>query len=276
VPRKKKEPPRGRETASSTPPPLPDRRLMERTLIRVGNEEYARENKSYGLTTMRDRHVEVKGSTITFKFRGKSGKVHDIAVKDKRAARIIKASQDLPGQHLFEYLDDDGTARPVRSDDVNDYLKEIAGDDFTAKDFRTWEGTMACALELAAMRAEGAGEAKKAVVEAIKRVAERLGNTPAVCKKSYIHPGVIDEFLAHGALELVTDRLTKRERHALSRHEHGVVALIERIVARESRPLGDILAESVRAERRKSAGGKRASGSSPRRRPSPSRKKQAA
>ncbi len=247
--------------------------LLEETAIRVGNEEYARENDSYGLTTLQEDHVRVKGETIRFHFRGKSGKVHDIAVKDKRAARVIKAIQDLPGQQLFEYVDDEGTPHPVHSDDVNAYIKEIAGDDFTAKDFRTWEGTMSCALELAAIRAEGAGEAKKALVEAIARVAERLGNTPAVCKKSYIHPGVVDEFLAHGALELVTEQLSTRERYALSRHESAVVALVERIVARESRPLGDILAESVRAEKRKR--GKRASASTPKRSPA-TRKKQAA
>jgi len=232
--------------------------LLEQTAIRVGNEEYERENDSYGLTTLHEEHVRVRGDTIRFHFRGKSGKVHDLSVKDKRAARVIKASQDLPGQHLFEYVDDDGTVRPVRSDDVNAYIKEIAGEDFTAKDFRTWEGTMACALELAAVRAEGAGEAKKAVVEAIRRVSERLGNTPAVCRKSYVHPGVIDEFLAKGALELVMDEVKKRERFSLDRHESAVIALVENIVARESRPLGDLLAESVRGERRK-RGSKRAS-----------------
>ncbi len=138
--------------------------------------------------------------------------MHDVAVRDKRLARIVKASQDLPGEHLFEYVDDDGTPRPVHSEDVNAYLQEIAGDDFTAKDFRTWEGTMSCALELAAVRADGTSEAKKAVVEAIKRVAEKLGNTPAVCKKSYIHPGVIDEFLANGALELIEKAVEQADR----------------------------------------------------------------
>ncbi|MEA2664127.1 MAG: topoisomerase, partial [Candidatus Eremiobacteraeota bacterium] len=225
--------------------------LLEATAIRVGNEEYAKENDSYGLTTLQEEHAEVPGSEIRFHFRGKSGKVHDVEVRDKRLARIVKASQELPGEHLFEYVGDDGAPHPVRSEDVNAYLQEIAGDGFTAKDFRTWEGTMSCALELAAVRAEGSTEAKKAVVEAIKRVAEKLGNTPAVCKKSYVHPGVIDEFLRNGALELIERAVEQADPHALSSHENAVVALVERIVARENQPLGDLLAQSVRSEQRK-------------------------
>lgn len=225
--------------------------LLEATAIRVGNEEYAKENDSYGLTTLQEEHAEVKGATIKFHFRGKSGKVHDVKVHDKRLARIVKASQELPGEHLFEYVGDDGAPHPVHSEDVNAYLQEIAGDHFSAKDFRTWEGTMSCALELAAVRAEGATEAKKAVVEAVKRVAEKLGNTPAVCKKSYIHPGVIDEFLRNGALELIEKAVERADRHALSSHENAVVGLVERIVARENQPLGDLLAKSVRSEQAK-------------------------
>lgn len=225
--------------------------LLEATAIRVGNEEYAKENDSYGLTTLQEEHAEVKGATIKFHFRGKSGKVHDVQVRDKRLARIVKASQDLPGEHLFEYLDDDGNPHAVHSDDVNAYLQEVADGHFTAKDFRTWEATMSCALELGAVRAEGATEAKKAVGEAIKRVSEKLGNTPAVCKKSYIHPGVVDEFLANGALELVEMAVEKADAFALNGHENAVVALVERIVARESRPLDDLLAQSVRHERAK-------------------------
>lgn len=223
--------------------------LLATTAIRVGNEEYARDNDSYGLTTLQEQHATVRGETIRFRFRGKSGKEHDIAIKDKRIARIVKASQDLPGQNLFEYVGDEGEARPVRSEDVNDYLREIAGDDFTAKDFRTWEATMLCALELAAVRADGNGEAKTAVVEAVKHVAARLGNTPVVCKKSYIHPGVIEEFLEHGRLKLT--RRTKRSKaaHALSVHEAAVVGLVERIVARQNLPLEEVLTKSVRAAR---------------------------
>ncbi|MEA2720418.1 MAG: topoisomerase [Candidatus Eremiobacteraeota bacterium] len=227
--------------------------LMERTAIRVGNEEYARENDSYGLTTLREEHVDVKGSTVRFHFRGKSGKEHDVEIRDKRIARIIQKSQDLPGQQLFEYLDDDGAARPVRSEDVNDYLKEISGGDFTAKDFRTWEATMMCALELAALEAQehNQTERKKLVTDVIKKVSEHLGNTPAVCKKSYVYPGVVDQFLSNGALELIEKAVEKASPHALDRHETAVVALIERIVTRENQPLADVLAKSVRAERAK-------------------------
>jgi DNA topoisomerase-1 len=225
--------------------------LLEATSIRVGNEEYARENDSYGLTTMQEEHAAVRGATIRFHFRGKSGIMHEVRVTDKRLAHVVKAGQELPGQHLFEYLDDDGEPRPVHSEDVNDYLREISGGEFTAKDFRTWEATVTCALELAAVKADGKGEAKAAVVEAIKHVAEKLGNTPAVCKKSYIYPGVIDEFLAKGALKLIARRVRKAGPNALSGDEAAVAALVARIVARESRPLGDLLAESVRAEHAK-------------------------
>jgi DNA topoisomerase-1 len=249
--------------------------LLEATSIRVGNEEYARENDSYGLTTMQEEHADVRGATIRFHFRGKSGKVHEVQVKDKRLARVVKAGQELPGQHLFEYVDDEGEPRPVHSEDVNDYLREISGGDFTAKDFRTWEATVTCALELAAVKADGKDEAKAAVVEAIRHVAEKLGNTPAVCKKSYIHPGVIDEFLANGALTLIERRARKTAPNALSGDEAAVVALVERIMARESRPLGDLLAESVRTERVKR--GKASKGSPANRKQNVSgRKKQAA
>ncbi|HEY0395993.1 MAG TPA: hypothetical protein VGD01_15960 [Candidatus Elarobacter sp.] len=227
--------------------------LMERTAIRVGNEEYARDNDSFGLTTLREEHVEVTGATVRFHFRGKSGKEHDVEVRDKRIARIIQKSQDLPGQQLFEYLDDDGTARPVRSEDVNEYLKTVSGGEFTAKDFRTWEATMMCALELAALRAEehNQTERKQLVTEVIRKVAEHLGNTPAVCKKSYVYPGVVDEFLSNGALELIEKAVEKASPHALDRHERAVVTLIERIVTRENQPLADVLAKSVRSERAK-------------------------
>jgi DNA topoisomerase-1 len=225
--------------------------LLEATAIRVGNEEYARDNDSFGLTTLQEEHAKVRGDTIRFHFRGKSGKQHDISVQDKRLARVVRKSQDLPGQHLFEYLEDDGTPRPVRSEDVNAYLREVTDAEFTAKDFRTWEATMRCALELAAVRADGATEAKQHVVEAIRRVSEKLGNTPAVCKKSYIHPGVIETFLRDGALELIEKAVRKADPHALTRHEAAVVALVERIIARENQPLGDLLAKSVRAERAK-------------------------
>ena len=225
--------------------------LLESTMIRVGNEEYARANESYGLTTMHDEHVKVHGDAIRFSFRGKSGIDHTTTIHDKRLAKIVRACQDLPGHELFEYRSESGDATPVHSHDVNDYIRTISGEDFTAKDFRTWEGTMSCALALAASRAQNKREVKTAAVEAIRSVAARLGNTPAVCKKSYIYPAVIDEFLANGALDLVAGKLKRAVRndpHALSADESRVVAFIERIIARdENAQLTDLLAKSVRA-----------------------------
>jgi DNA topoisomerase-1 len=172
-------------------------RLLETTRIRIGNEEYARQNDSYGLTTLRNDHADVRGSAVLFHFRGKSGKEHEIGVRDSRVARVIRKCQDLPGQELFEYLDpDDGTLRHITSEDVNDYLHEIAGEEFTAKDFRTWAGTLLCALCLAETgAAESETKRKHNVTDAVKHVAERLGNTPTVCRKCYIHPALLDAYL---------------------------------------------------------------------------------
>ncbi len=229
--------------------------LMERTAIRVGNEEYARDNDSYGLTTLREEHVDVKGSRVRFHFRGKSGKEHQVEVRDARIARIIKRSQDLPGQQLFEYVDDDGTPHAVHSDDVNDYVRAVSGGDFTAKDFRTWEATMMCALELAAIDAaeQSQTERKRFVAEAIKSVAAHLGNTPTVCKKSYVYPGVVNHFVANGALQLVEKAVKRAPPHALDSHEHAVLALVERIIESDNAPITDALAKSLRAERAKRA-----------------------
>ena len=177
--------------------------LLEATMIRVGNEEYARDNDSYGLTTMLEEHVNVRGDAIRFRFRGKSGKEHSVTVRDRRIAKIVRASQDIPGHELFTYLDENGESASIDSQDVNAYIREIGDDDFTAKDFRTWEATVACALELATVRAETPKDAKAAVVEAVRCVAKRLGNTPAVCRKAYILPAIIDEFLANGTLEKI-------------------------------------------------------------------------
>jgi len=209
--------------------------LLETTALRVGNEEYARENDSYGLTTLHEEHADVRGATIRFRFRGKSGKTHEVAIHDRRLARIVKASQDLPGQHLFEYLDERGVPHPVRSEDVNDYLRAIAGGDFTAKDFRTWQATVRCALLLAPAQADGMAAAKAAVVDAVARVAAFLGNTPAVCRRAYVHPGLIAEFLAHGALALRKRAPRRSDPFALSPHEAAVVDFIERLAAREAR-----------------------------------------
>jgi DNA topoisomerase-1 len=224
--------------------------LLESTMIRVGNEEYAKHNDSYGLTTLQGHHVSISGDTLRFRFRGKSGREHRVSVHDKKLARIVRQVRDLPGQELFQYLGDDGATAAISSEDVNAYLREIAGSDFTAKDFRTWEGTLACALALASDRVEGISDAKIRVVAAIKAVAERLGNTPAVCKKSYIHPGVIDEFLATGALALVErceSKTTAATKDALSGDESRVLTFIENLITRdESRHLGALLATSVR------------------------------
>lgn len=179
-------------------------RLMETTLIRVGNEEYARQNKSYGLTTMRNKHVDVNGATVTFTFQGKSGVKHTIDINDRRIARIVQRCQDIPGYELFQYVDKDGTHHSIDSADVNEYLREIANQDFTAKDFRTWAGTMLACIALREF-AEFASEteAKRNVVQAIKQVAARLGNTPSVCRKCYIHPAVLDFYLSGAMLEKV-------------------------------------------------------------------------
>jgi DNA topoisomerase-1 len=184
-------------------------RVMEITLIRVGNEEYARTNKSFGLTTLRDRHVTVGSRKAVFEFRGKSGKIHTTGFSDRRLARIVRACQDLPGQRLFQYLDDDGQRHAVESADVNAYLRDALGDDFSAKDFRTWAGTLAAARTLVTLSdCADQAEAAKNVVICVKAVAGVLGNTPAVCRKAYIHPAVLEAYEA-GKLRL---KATKRDR----------------------------------------------------------------
>jgi DNA topoisomerase-1 len=171
-------------------------RLLETTMIRVGNEDYARANKSYGLTTLLDRHVAVVGSELKFRFKGKSGKQWQLGIKDRRVAKIVKASQDLPGQHLFQYVDDAGEQHEVSSGDINAYLKEISGKDITAKDFRTWTGTVLAAMALAEYEiVDSEAAAKKNIRTAIESVAARLGNTPTVCRKCYIHPEIFESYL---------------------------------------------------------------------------------
>jgi DNA topoisomerase-1 len=168
-------------------------RLLDRTFIRVGNEEYARQNQSYGLTTLRDAHVDVSGATVRFQFPGKSRKPHAVEVDDRRAARVIRRCQDLPGQELFQYLDEAGERQAVGSADVNDYLRAVTGQEFTAKDFRTWGASVLAAAALRAVPApRSAAEARRRVSEACRRVSERLGNTPAICRNSYVHPAVLD------------------------------------------------------------------------------------
>ena len=176
--------------------------LLETTLIRVGNEDYAKENKSYGLTTLRNRHVDVDGPELRFSFTGKSGKAWRLRVKDRRVARIVRRCQDLPGQHLFQYFDETGERQVVTSADVNAYLKEITGRDITAKDFRTWAGTVLAALALQEFETfDAQAGAKRNVKTAIERVASRLGNTPTICRKCYIHPEILNSYI-EGALLL--------------------------------------------------------------------------
>lgn len=171
--------------------------LLENTMIRVGNSDYARQNKSHGLTTLRDRHVRFNGSEVRFRFRGKGGKDWDLGIRNRRVARIVRAAQDIPGQHLFQYLDEDGQRREIGSTDVNAYLREVSGRDITAKDFRTWTGTVLAALALSEYeKADSEAAAKANVRDAIEAVAARLGNTPAICRKCYVHPQIIDAYLA--------------------------------------------------------------------------------
>jgi DNA topoisomerase-1 len=173
--------------------------LLEATMIRVGNQAYARENKSYGLTTLRDRHVEVEGGELRFHFKGKSGKVWRLGLHDRRVANVIRSCQELPGQHLFQYLDDEGEPQAVTSADINAYLREAAGGEITAKDFRTWAGTVLAAEALARSDPPGsAAEAKRRLNAVIKEVAVRLGNTPAICRKCYVHPRIAEAWLNDG------------------------------------------------------------------------------
>jgi DNA topoisomerase-1 len=177
-------------------------RLLEVTLIRVGNDEYARTNKSFGLTTLRDRHVKFAGGKMRFEFKGKSGVSHSTGLNDRRLARIVKACQDVPGQRLFQFIGEDGQRHAVQSADVNAYIAEATGGGFTAKDFRTWAGTLSAAqVLLKAEAAKSEAEAKRTVAACVKEVASRLGNTPAVCRSSYIHPKVIDTFTEGSLLD---------------------------------------------------------------------------
>lgn len=206
-------------------------RLLETTYIRVGNEEYARKNDSFGLTTLRDEHAEIAGSTLEFHFRGKSGIEHHIQLRDRRLARVVRQCQDLPGQELFQYLGEDGERHSLSSCDVNDYLRRISGQDFTAKDFRTWAGTvMALHALRKCLHCETDREAKKLVVQVVKDVAQRLGNTPAVCRQCYIHPAVLETFLdgtSRSILGAVCQEADGREWTALTADEAAVMVLLE-------------------------------------------------
>jgi DNA topoisomerase I len=211
--------------------------LLDTTNIRVGNDEYARENNSFGLTTIRERHVEVQGSHITFRFRGKSGKMHEVELTDPRAARVLKRCQELPGQDLFQYVDEDGEVVDIDSDDVNSYLQEVTGDDFTAKDFRTWSGTVLAAWALQELGQFGSDtQAKRQVVAAVESVSTELGNTPAICRRCYVHPEVFDAHLdgrLGDILEKEAARKLSKDLDGLTPQEAAVLALLTRRLAKE-------------------------------------------
>jgi DNA topoisomerase I len=203
-------------------------RLLEATLIRVGNKEYARDNDSFGLTTMRNRHVDVSGQTLQFEFLGKGGKRHRVDIRDPRLARIIGRCQEIPGHELFQYEDEDGQHRTVESADVNEYLRRHAGDDFSAKDFRTWAGTVLMVEALLDMGpASSERQAKRKLVRGIEAVAARLGNTPAICRAYYVHPAVIDGYGDGSLLAFLEKRPKKRRRRrGLSQLEADVLAYL--------------------------------------------------
>ncbi len=221
-------------------------KLLETTFIRIGNEEYAEENGSFGLTTLRNQHCQILGSVLKFKFRGKSGQHHEIMLEDKRLAKIVRRCRDLPGSSLFEYIDEEGKPHSLESGDVNEYLREVSGGEFTAKDFRTWGGTCLAAnylLEHAAQEDNGTDKAvKSAVIEVVKNVACKLGNKPATCRKYYIHPTVLEMFTA-GTLRTVAEKFRnpRKELH----YEQIVLSLLK--------PMKEEQAKSV-----KTRGGKKA------------------
>jgi DNA topoisomerase-1 len=239
-------------------------RLLEATLIRVGNEEYAKQNASFGLTTLRDRQVRVAGSTVRFEFRGKSGVEHRIKLNDRRMAAIVKRIRDLPGYELFQYVDEAGERGTIESSDVNAYLREVAGEEFTSKDFRTWAGTVLAAQALQAFAAfTSDAEARRNVVSAIEDVSKQLGNTKAVCRKCYVHPAVLDSYLEGtlvASLGRRAARKLKESRGGLRPEESAVLVLLqERLkhdaaLARRSgaggRSLAPVLARSLRAAQR--------------------------
>ena len=206
-------------------------RLLEMTLLRVGNEEYAKQNRSFGLTTLRDRHADVRGSRFKLSFRGKGGKRHDVGLSDRRLARIVRQCQEVPGQRLFQYVDEEGQPQAIDSDDVNQYLREAMGLEFSAKDFRTWAGTVLAAKALQALQEEADGTPRSSLVRAVEDVARRLGNTPAVCRRCYIHPAVIDAHIDGSLRQLLEERASADLRQGgdeLPAEERTVLDLLRR------------------------------------------------
>jgi DNA topoisomerase-1 len=214
-------------------------RLLETTLIRVGNDEYAKENKSYGLTTMRNRHVKLRGPRMSFEFRGKGGKRHTIDVHDPYLAKIVRRCRDLPGQEIFGYVDEEGNPQDVTSGDVNDYLREVTGQEFTAKDFRTWAGTKLAAIALQEFeKFRSPREAKRNIKAAVEAVAKMLGNTPAICRKCYVHPAVMEAYLGGTLAETLRQRARAKlasSLHKLKPEEAAVMMLIhDRLTERKA------------------------------------------
>ena len=216
-------------------------RLLELTLIRVGNDEYARLNRSFGLTTLRDRHATISGSSIRFRFRGKSGRQHEVGLRDRRLAAVVRRCRDLPGQELFQYLDDDGNPVDVRSDDVNEYLRRIDAT-VTAKDFRTWAGTVLAYRALRTLeRPATEGQARKNILQAIREAADHLGNTPAVCRQAYVHPVVVDAYLdgrLRGALVDAAETSPVPPAGTTPEEEREVVRLLRERISQDATRVG--------------------------------------
>jgi DNA topoisomerase-1 len=212
-------------------------KLLETTLARVGNDEYAKNNNSFGLTTVRDRHARFTGPKVKIEFNGKSGVRHEIAIRNPQIAEIVRQCHDLPGQNLFQYFDGEGVIHDIGSSDVNDYLREISGQHFTAKDFRTWAGTALAASALQEFEDfDTKAAAKRNITKAIERVAERLGNTKAVCRKCYVHPAIIDAYMDRSLVATLKERTESELRESLSRlppEEAAVVALLQQRMERK-------------------------------------------
>ena len=212
--------------------------LLETTLIRVGNDDYARQNNSYGLTTLKTRHAAVNGNEVRFRLTRKSGKQWSLRVRDRRVAKIIRACQDLPGQELIQYIDEQGVCRDVSSTDVNEYLKEITGKDITAKDFRTWAGTVLAAMALSELESfDSAAHAKRNLRSAIEKVSARLGNTPTICRKCYVHPEVLNSYMDGNLLLEIKSQAESDLRSVVSDlrpEEAAVLAMLRGRLAREA------------------------------------------
>lgn len=213
-------------------------RLLETTCIRVGNEEYRKQNESFGLTTLRNKHVQIDGYSLRFRFKGKSGQVHDIELTDRKLAKIVRECQCIPGHELFQYMNGDHEPVRVSSEDVNDYLREITGEDFTAKDFRTWNGTREAAVVLESIGSAATQTAsKKNIIEAVKQTAKRLGNRPSTCKKYYIHPAILDAYSDGTLFDMLRQAQPQAGPHGLAREE---VAIMQLLAMHKPQPLKDI------------------------------------